>query len=283
MDPDLHKDVIAANIALHTSMASEYDSCEPHFRPENQAHVDSILQRITAATSARRLLDLGCGTGFVINLAKKYVGEIDGVDVTPAMLARVDKSGPARITVHEHDAATFPAEADSYDVATGYSFIHHLFDSEPILRNAYRALRSGGMLYIDLEPNYYFWETVNALDGTSGYDIIVEREVQAVAHRDEEIEAQFGVAAGVFNRAEYSKSVKGGFKEEDLIATLHGIGFREVDFFYRWYIGQGVLINEEGSPLEDRIRDAAAIDRLLQRALPISRSLYKYVGFIATK
>ena len=55
MDPDLHKDVIAANIALYTSMASEYDSCEPHFRPENQAHVDSILQRITAATSARRV------------------------------------------------------------------------------------------------------------------------------------------------------------------------------------------------------------------------------------
>ena len=96
-DDSHYKKVISANQTLHTVLASSYNETEPHFRPENVAHVDRQLKKIANATNARRLLDLGCGTGFIINIAKKYVKEIDGVDVTEAMLQRVDRSGDAVI------------------------------------------------------------------------------------------------------------------------------------------------------------------------------------------
>ena len=102
--------VIRANQELHSVLAASYDATEPHFRPENIAHVEFRLKQLFTATSANRMLDLGCGTGFLINIAKKYVNEIDGIDVTEAMISRVDRSGPAKIRLHHGDTGSFPIE-----------------------------------------------------------------------------------------------------------------------------------------------------------------------------
>ena len=155
-----YQEVIDANQKVHTALAGVYNSSEPHFRPENVAHVESKLREIFAHTRARRLLDLGCGTGFIINIARKYVAEIDGVDVTEAMIRQVEQSGDAAIRLHLSDSGSFPVEPGSYDVVTAYSFLHHLFDIGPTLATAARALRPGGQFYADLEPNREFWTAV---------------------------------------------------------------------------------------------------------------------------
>ena len=82
-------EVIEANIQVHTRMADSYNRNEPHYRPENRAKVRSKLEEMRRRFGSARLVDLGCGTGFVIDLAKDLFGAIDGVDVTQAMLDRV--------------------------------------------------------------------------------------------------------------------------------------------------------------------------------------------------
>ncbi|HEX2682443.1 MAG TPA: class I SAM-dependent methyltransferase [Ferruginibacter sp.] len=282
MDTNYQK-VIEANIALHSKMSDDYSTCEPHFRPENIASVEGRMQPIFEETKAKRMLDLGCGTGFVINIAKKYVGEIHGVDVTRAMMDKVDLSGDAKIELYEHDTGSFPAEAGSYDMVTAYSFLHHLYDVVPTLKTAYNALRDGGIFYADLDPNYYFWEGVNKLDRNGEYDGIVKREIEMVTYKDEDIEKNFGVDKDVFNSAEYGKNIKGGFKAEELEASLKQIGFKKVTFFYHWFIGQGQLINDEHFTKEERFRYAEISNLYLQKALPLSRNLFKYIGFTAQK
>src|SRR5262245_35037461 len=145
-----YRKVIEANIAVHGRMAAEYNKYEPHFRPENVAKVGAILARLADQTRAKKLLDLGCGTGFIIEIAKTLVQEIHGVDVTQLMLDRVDRSGPARITLWCADTGDFDREPGTFDLVTSYSFLHHLYDIQPSLRTAYRALRPGGMYYADL-------------------------------------------------------------------------------------------------------------------------------------
>jgi ubiquinone/menaquinone biosynthesis C-methylase UbiE len=89
--------VIDANIAVHSKLAADYQACEPHFRAENVEKVTKRLAALVAETRAESLLDLGCGTGFIIAIAKQHVSRIVGVDVTQAMLDRVDRSGNAHI------------------------------------------------------------------------------------------------------------------------------------------------------------------------------------------
>ena len=282
-DSNKYDEVIKANIALHSKMADDYSTCEPHFRPENVRKVEDKLKRIIEDVNGKRMLDLGCGTGFMINIGKKYLKHIDGVDVTQAMMDKVDRSGNATIELHNHDTGSFPATPGAYDVVTGYSFLHHLYDINPTLQTAYNALKPGGKLYCDLDPNYYYWESINKLDRTGSFDPMVKREIEMVTYKDEDIEKNFGVSKDVFNAAEFGKNIAGGFREEELVGTLKKIGFRKVEVFYYWFLGQANLINDSWGTREERIKYADVMDGILQRALPVSRNLYKYMGFIATK
>ena len=282
MENNIQK-VIEANIVLHSKMSDDYSTCEPHFRPENINAVENKLVPIFKETNAKKLLDLGCGTGFMINISKKYVAEIDGVDVTQAMMDKVDKTGDAIIRLHNSDTGTFNAESEQYDVVTAYSFLHHLYEVKPTLNTAFNALRKGGIFYADLDPNYYFWEGVNKLERTENYDEIVKREIEMVTFKDEDIEKNFGVEKDIFNSAEYGKNIKGGFKEEELVAQLKEIGFTEVNFFYHWFIGQGKLINDEKYGKDERFNYADVMNNYLQKAMPLSKNLFKYIGFTAKK
>lgn len=282
-DKNLTQKVIEANIAFHSKLAPHYQTCEPHFRPENVAKVERHLAAAVQATGAKRLLDLGCGTGFMINLAKQHVSHITGVDVTQAMMDRVDRSGPATIELVNHDTGTYPAAAGAYQVVTAYSFLHHLAELGPTFRTASRALSPGGIFYADLEPNYYFWSDIHGLVRGGDYHPLVTREIEAVTFKDEEIEAKFGVSRETFNHAEFGKDIAGGFKEEDLRRQLAEAGFSKVVFHYHWYLGEGFLINSGTAPREELFRQSAVVHDALQRALPVSRNLYKYLGFVATK
>lgn len=283
---DRYQDVIRANIAVHSKLAAVYSTTEPHFRPENISLVESVLKRLVAETRATSLLDLGCGTGFMINLAKRHVGKIVGVDVTRAMLDQVDTSGTARIELHEHDTGSFEVEPGSFDLVTAYSFLHHLYDIRPTLATAARALRKGGRFYADLDPNFYFWEAISGLKTAPGaptYDPLVTREIDAVVHKDDQMNETFGIPNAVFNDAEYGKNIAGGFKEDALRDALREAGFSDVAFTYYWYLGQALVVNDESKPREQRLADAALVDSVLQRVMPLSRHLYKYIGFVATR
>lgn len=282
MDTTYQK-VIEANIALHSKMSGDYSTCEPHFRPENIRKVENILKPIIDAVQAKKMLDLGCGTGFMINIGKKYVSEIHGVDVTQAMMDRVDKSGNAKIELYNHDTGSFPTVAGAYDLVTAYSFLHHLYDAKPTLQTAANALRKGGKFYADLDPNFYFWDSINHLKRHGKYDEIISREIEMVTYKDEDIEKNFGVEKDVFNQAEFGKNIKGGFKEEELVASLKEVGFTDVQFFYHWFVGQGKLINDEQIEKEKRFEHADVMHEYLLKAMPLTRHLFKYVGFIATK
>ncbi len=267
-------DVIRANIEVHTRMASTYQSNEPHFRPENRATVRGVLAALAARAGGGRLLDVGCGTGFVIDLARDLFERIDGVDVTPAMLERVDLTG-GHVRVHEARAEALPFDDATFDMASSYAFMHHVTDHVEILREVRRVLRPGGLFYVDLEPNKLFWAAMNGLELRGGaYSDIVEREIQSVLHTDDAVEGEFGISAQTFRDAEPIKSVLGGFDPDEFAADARGVGFAAVEVTPQWYLGQGAILHGQSEA------DAATIESYLRRALPATAHLFKYLRFV---
>ncbi|GAC1620002.1 MAG: hypothetical protein NVS4B13_11690 [Candidatus Elarobacter sp.] len=267
-------DVIRANIEVHTRMASTYQTNEPHFRPENRAKVRGVLQTLAQRAGGRRLLDVGCGTGFVIDLVRDLFERIDGVDVTPAMLERVDRSG-GHVHLHEANAEALPFADATFDMATSYAFMHHVADHAAILREVRRVLRPGGLFYVDLEPNKLFWESVNGLERRGGdYSDIVEREIHSVLHTDDAVEDEFGISAQTFRDAEPIKSVLGGFDPDEFAADARAAGFSAVEVTPEWYLGQGAVLHGQSQA------DAAIVEAYLRRALPATAHLFKYLRFV---
>jgi SAM-dependent methyltransferase len=276
--------VMEANIAVHGHMAADYKAYEPHYRPENVAKVREVLTGLVERSGAKKVLDLGCGTGFLIDLLRPLVDEVHGVDITQEMLDQVERGGPgARVTLTNSDTATFDPGEGAFDLVTSYSFLHHLFDVEPTFRTAAKALRPGGQYYADLEPNHAFWAVLGELEPGDSLDPLVRAEVEKVRFKDHEVAGQLGVSKEMLDKAEYGKNVTGGFAHDRLVATLKRAGFSKVEVFYHWFLGQAQIINQPGTDREVQAVKAAQIDEVLQRALPLSRSMYKYLGFIATK
>ncbi len=275
---------ILANIAVHSAMADDYNTIEPHFRPESIKRVSDIVSEISRNVSITNALDLGCGTGFMINILKNHAKTITGIDVTQPMLDKVDLTGNAKITLINGDTGSTPLPSDYFDIATAYTFLDHLYDMMPTFKNCYNSLRKGGVFYADLSPNAYFWDEIKKLSQTGKqYDPIITREILAVTKKDEEIEQQFGVNKEVFVQAEFQKHVEGGLREEKVLNQLLETGFSEVKFIYHWFIGQAQMINDSNMSIEDRFKNADTMHNYLVKSMPLSRHLFKYVGFIAKK
>ncbi len=283
MDDLGHGQVVEANVQLHTHLAARYRDFEPHYRPENIEKVDRKLAELAAQTQAKRLLDLGCGTGFMIDIAKHHVGRIDGVDVTPAMLGQVDQTGPAEIHLHQADTASFEPEPGAYDLVTAYSFLHHLFDPQPTLRVATKALRPGGIFYADLDPNHAFWSALQALDPNGSHGPVVERELRQLHYEDQAMQKEYGVSQQVFDQAEYGKNIAGGFRGEDLVDMCVAAGFASAQIHYHWFLGEAAVLHGGLDGLPSGRHAAETVAGALHRAMPLSRHLFKYLGVVAVR
>jgi ubiquinone/menaquinone biosynthesis C-methylase UbiE len=273
------EEIIEANIQVHTRMADSYNRSEPHYRPENRAKVRAQLGEMRRRFGSARLLDLGCGTGFIIDLAKDQFDTIDGVDVTPAMLDRVDLSS-GNVRVHRCAAEALPFADASFDVVSAYAFVHHLKDYSTALREAFRVLKPGGGCYIDLEPNRLFWQAMVRLEQTMGaspYSDIVVREIDAVLHRDEGVQEEFGIDKELFNRAEYTKAVLGGIDPWEFRDQSLRLGFRSCEIRFEWFLGQGAVMHQQS------FEAAATVEAYMRRILPLTAECFKYLQFVLTK
>jgi ubiquinone/menaquinone biosynthesis C-methylase UbiE len=269
--------IIDANIEVHTKMADSYND-EPHFRQENQDKVKLVLKKLQSQVNAKKLVDVGCGTGFILNLAKGFFDELHGVDITQAMLDKVDTSS-GNITLHNSKAESLPFENSSFDMATSYAFLHHLEDYTLVLKEVHRILKEGAIYYIDLDPNKHFWKEMDSLEraDTVNYNALVQKEIDSVLHTDDKVMEEFGISPEVFNSAEYTKSILGGIDPKELCNIALELGYSEANYEYVWYLGQGTIMHEHS------FKEAEVIDNYLQSIMPLSKHLYKYVKVILIK
>jgi hypothetical protein len=102
-------------------------------------------------------------------------------------------------------------------------------------------------------------------------------EVASVLDTSARVEVEFGIPADVFDLAEYNKSITGGIDPDAFTEKAHRAGFGGVEVTYEWFGGQGKILHGVSAAA------AAHVDDYLRKALPLSRGLYKYLRFLATK
>lgn len=104
-----------------------------------------LLERLQIQwRAAGRVLDLACGTGRIgAWLRAKGVQRIDGVDLTPQMLAKArDKGVYEGLTVGDITDTGIPS--DRYNLITQSLADEHLPDLGPLYAEAFRLARPGG-------------------------------------------------------------------------------------------------------------------------------------------
>jgi ubiquinone/menaquinone biosynthesis C-methylase UbiE len=269
------EEIKQANIEYHARMANSYNKNQPHYKPENVRRVESIIKDLAAKYNGGVLLDVGCGSGFILNIAKKYFNRVAGVDITQAMLDKVDLSS-GNIELKLADSSDMPFDDESFDVCTAYGFLHHLPEPDSTFKEVFRCLKVGGVFYADQDPNYYCWREIDRL-GIEKYSEVLQSEINSIRNIYDELRDKYGLDENTVKLAEFQKLVRGGMKKESVIKSLKKVGFSEVDFEYQWFLGQGYVLHNVSEEA------AKNIEEHLKKLLPLSRGLFKYISFIARK
>ena len=272
-----------ANILYHSKLAETYDQTQPQFSPENITQVRSRIENFAKITNGNRLLDVGCGTGFISSLSHSIFEEVHGVDITPSMLdmasSKLKKQCIKNVTLKQASSDDLPFSDQYFDVAVAYGFLHHLPSLFPTFSEIYRVIKSGGIFYSDLDPNYYFWKSMKSLpeDGKNISELL-EIERKSVCNMAKEVQNVVGdnLDEDTIKMAEYLKT-EGGFKEDYIKDLLIEVGFKDVQYEYTWYWQQGKVIRDLSLDI------ANYFENHLRSALPVTRDFFKYVRIVAIK
>ena len=100
-----------------------------------------------SAAAIPRALDLACGTGDIsLLLARRFPeGRIEGLDLSPAMLARARRRrGAGQVRFRLGDLGRLPYPAESFHLVTGGYALRNAPDLKKCLREVFRVLRQGG-------------------------------------------------------------------------------------------------------------------------------------------
>lgn len=99
-----------------------------------------------------RLLDIGTGTGQLLEVVAERVDQGLGVDASKSMLAlaraRLAKPGLGHCTVRQADMYGLALPDSSFDVAVLQMVLHHAEDPRLAVAEAIRVLKPGGLLVV---------------------------------------------------------------------------------------------------------------------------------------
>jgi len=110
----------------------------------------ALLEELTEPCwpALRRAADLGCGTGRTgAWLRRKGVATIDGVDLTPEMLARARSRG-VHDRLIEGDVRETGLEAGAYDLVIASLIDEHLPELRPFYDEAWRLAEPGALCVV---------------------------------------------------------------------------------------------------------------------------------------
>ncbi len=97
-------------------------------------------------------LDLGCGTGLAAPLFASLVAQLDGIDLSPAMLAKARALGLyARLEAQEMGAALAAVPPESCELIIAADALCYVADLGPLFAAARAALAPGGLFAFTLE------------------------------------------------------------------------------------------------------------------------------------
>jgi ArsR family transcriptional regulator len=124
----------------------------------SEKRVEEAMSELVGERQFGQMLDLGTGTGRVLELFSPLCQRAVGLDGSRDMLsyarANLEQAGVKNAQVRQGDIYQLPTPRNSYDLVTIHQVLHFLDDPALAVREAARALApSGLMLIVDFAPH----------------------------------------------------------------------------------------------------------------------------------
>ncbi|MBX3576800.1 MAG: metalloregulator ArsR/SmtB family transcription factor [Rhizobiaceae bacterium] len=136
--------------------AASWDELRSLHAPDQA--VEAALTELVGKRPFQAMLDLGTGTGRLLELFAPLYRRGVGIDMSREMLAvaraNLERAGVSHAQVRQGDIYAPPVERDAFDLVTIHQVLHYLDDPALAIREAARTLRPAGRLVVvDFAPH----------------------------------------------------------------------------------------------------------------------------------
>lgn len=145
-----------AAAAYFEAVAADWDRMRTRHVGDDE--VEQAMLSAIAELEVDQLLDIGTGTGRVLEIFADRIGRGVGLDLSNQMLdlarSRLDQLGHRHCSVRQGNAYDLGVDRGSFDVAVLHHVLHFLDDPAAAIDEAARSLRPGGrLLIVDFGPH----------------------------------------------------------------------------------------------------------------------------------
>jgi 2-polyprenyl-6-hydroxyphenyl methylase / 3-demethylubiquinone-9 3-methyltransferase len=118
-------------------------------RAENAIRVPWVISEISKRFGSNaKVLDVGCGAGFLCNALAEKGFAVSGVDVSESSLDIARKHDTTqRVEYLRANAYQLPFQDKSYDVVCAMDVLEHVEEPEKLIQEASRVLKKNGMFF----------------------------------------------------------------------------------------------------------------------------------------
>ena len=159
-DPTVQRDLARLEELMHSraqraedyfrKVAAQWDELRALYVHDDQ--VERKLAELIAAEQVDDLLDIGTGTGRILEVLSDKVAHAVGVDLSPDLLVRPrsrrDRARLRNCAVRKGDMHNLPVGEGSFDAVTIHQVLHHAERPGKAIEEAARVLRPGGRIFI---------------------------------------------------------------------------------------------------------------------------------------
>lgn len=134
------------NNAFYDDLGEKWFEASNHpialLRAENRLRNPWIASHLKQKS---KVIDLGCGAGFLTNALAAAGHEVTGVDLSKGSLEMAQKNSPA--TYIEADVTAVPLTSHTFDVVCAMDLLEHVPDPKKVVQEAARLLKPGGLFF----------------------------------------------------------------------------------------------------------------------------------------
>jgi 2-polyprenyl-3-methyl-5-hydroxy-6-metoxy-1,4-benzoquinol methylase len=120
------------------------------YSPQNRARQQELLKALAGYTRGRRLLDVGCGDGQLLQTAKDEGWDAVGIDLSETAILLCERRGLAATKTDFFDVSL---DDQRFDVIVMSELIEHVPSPQRFLKRAEGLLDADGVLYLTT-PNF---------------------------------------------------------------------------------------------------------------------------------
>jgi len=162
------------------SFAPEMQAHEVHFRPECysvlaeveqqnfwfQARSQLLIWALKAHfPTAQSLLEIGCGTGFVLNALHIAFPtlKLAGSEIFSEGLRYASTRAPQAM-LFQMDARSIPFK-DEFDIVGAFDVLEHIAEDDLVLQQMHQSVKPGGGIMVTVPQHPWLWSEYDTVDG----------------------------------------------------------------------------------------------------------------------